>query len=303
MQAIERMRGYSIIEKGTHLRADGDVLVPTGRWSKKMARAIAQHGIDGLQLNATAGFSERDLDFLEGLDIRWLLILDGRLDDLSPLAHIGETLEELTISEAGPRARVPLDDLPRLRHLRGDWSLIREALEGGSGSKLRQLYVHGYDGADLAAFSHLERVTYLELVAPPCLDSLAGIDALSSLADLRISLAPKLADLDGIESAAKTLEKLEIETCKQIDSLERVGALKRLRELWVADCGEIESLVPLRGLKDLEIFEAWESTRVLDGDLSPLTELTNLRELRMQDRRSYDPRVSAVMTNLSTSDA
>lgn len=284
-------------------RGEGPTLVVTGRWTQKATEALERSGIDAVELNVVRGFKERSLEFLEGLDIRWLLILDGRLDDLSPLAHIGETLEELTISEAAPGTTVPLDVLPRLRHLRVEWSMVRDALESVEGSQLRRLYVEGCDHVDLAPFGDLGHLEYLELVAPRHLNSLFGIDALSSIADLRISLAPKLTDLGGIESAAKTLEKLELETCKQIDSLEPVGALKLLRELWIADCGEIESLGPLRGLEHLEIFEAWESTRVLDGDLTPLTELANLRELRMQDRKSYSPRVSAVIENLSASAA
>jgi hypothetical protein len=64
--------------------------------------------------------------------------------------------------------------------------------------------------------------------------------------------------------------------------------------LKAANCGDIASLAPLRGLDQLEEFFAWESTKVLDGDLSVLLELPRLRAIGMRDRREYRPRVSEI---------
>ena len=82
---------------------------------------------------------------------------------------------------------------------------------------------------------------------------------------------------------------LAIEGCQEARrSLVAVPPLTRLK---VANCGDIASLAPLRGLDELEEFFAWESTRVVDGDLSVLLELPKLREIGMRDRREYRPRV------------
>jgi hypothetical protein len=54
----------------------------------------------------------------------------------------------------------------------------------------------------------------------------------------------------------------------------------------------------LRGMDSLEEFLAWESTQVLDGDLSVLLDLPRLRLIGMQDRASYRPRVKEIEATL-----
>ena len=81
------------------------------------------------------------------------------------------------------------------------------------------------------------------------------------------------------------------EECPQIDAIDEVERLIGLRFLGVSECGAIASLSPVRGLTQLETFYAWGSTRILDGDLSPLTQLPRLQEIRMRNRRGYKPPV------------
>ena len=74
-------------------------------------------------------------------------------------------------------------------------------------------------------------------------------------------------------------------------AIDAIGALENLRFLGVSDCGRIDSLGPLANLTELEVLYAWGSTRVLDGDLTPLLKLPKLREIRMRDRHEYKPRI------------
>jgi len=48
----------------------------------------------------------------------------------------------------------------------------------------------------------------------------------------------------------------------------------------------------------LECRHAWGSTRVEDGDLSPLLRLSHLSEIRMRDRREYRPTLAEVKEQL-----
>jgi hypothetical protein len=48
----------------------------------------------------------------------------------------------------------------------------------------------------------------------------------------------------------------------------------------------------------LECLYAWGSTRIEDGDLSPLLRLSHLSEIRMRDRREYRPRLAQVKEQL-----
>jgi internalin A len=282
---------------------EGRVLTVTGRWSAKIDEALASKQAERLQLNYTAGFRERDLEFIrEDWPLKELLLLDGSIDDLSPIGRLGGTLETLTISEAGPRTTVELGDLPHLRRLAAGWRHVEGSLRRGRGEKLRDLWVEGYDGSDLTDLGHMGQLEDLELLSPRHLVALRGVENLSSLASLEIARAPKLVDLSALVAVRETLTALRLETCKTISSLEEVGRLEGLRELWVANCGDIESFEPLRALRGLEVLWAWESTKVLDGDLSPLEDLPRLRELRMQERRSYTPQVSDVQAELCQHD-
>jgi hypothetical protein len=136
----------------------------------------------------------------------------------------------------------------------------------------------------------------LEIKVAPLLETIEGIDAFDSLERLQIVAARELADLAPVTSAAPSLTEFEVQSCRAVDAVDDLATLHELRLLGVNDCGRIETIRPVEALKELRVFLAWESTRVLDNDLSPLLALPNLIELRMRDRASYRPRVSEIET-------
>jgi internalin A len=108
-----------------------------------------------------------------------------------------------------------------------------------------------------------------------------------------------LRDISDLESLAGSLRDLEFEACPALDSLDEIGSLHNLQFFGFSDCGDVESLAPIAALRQLEELHAWGSTRVLDGDLSPLANLPRLRDVRMRSRRNYRPSVPGVMAALS----
>jgi hypothetical protein len=86
------------------------------------------------------------------------------------------------------------------------------------------------------------------------------------------------------------LEELEIHTCPAIGSITEVGNLTRLRKLHLNNDGNIESLKPLCSLRGLESVLFYESTNILDGDLSPLLCQNKLTQVSFQNRRHYSRR-------------
>jgi hypothetical protein len=66
-----------------------------------------------------------------------------------------------------------------------------------------------------------------------------------------------------------------------------VRSLLCLKKLFLNNCGDIQSLRPIQSLKDLEWVIFYESTNVLDGDLTPILHLKKLSRLSFQNRRHY----------------
>jgi hypothetical protein len=57
-----------------------------------------------------------------------------------------------------------------------------------------------------------------------------------------------------------------------------------LEKLGFDNCGDIESIKPISSLKRLSRFEFWESTNILDEDMTPCL---NLNEVAFKNRRHY----------------
>ncbi len=121
------------------------------------------------------------------------------------------------------------------------------------------------------------------------------------LRTLSVLGARRLSDIADIEALAPSIRRFELEACPRVDSLEAVATLERLIWLGVSDCKEIDSLRPLTGLIALEVLYAFGTTRILDNDLSPLTRLPRLRQIRMKDRREYKPRLFEIPDRLPES--
>ena len=76
--------------------------------------------------------------------------------------------------------------------------------------------------------------------------------------------------------------------------LESLRELLSLRYLGIGECGDLPSATELQTLIALEVLSAWGSTCFVDGDLSVLTRLPALREVRMRNRRHYRPAVTEI---------
>lgn len=276
-------------------RPEGRTLVVTGDWTAGAERVVTGGEVDGLWLNYARGFSEPTLDFLDAWPLRRLLVLDRSLEDLSPVARLADTLESLSV-QAAPGATVDLGELPHLTHLDGYWDIFSETIDAAVG--LRELHAFEFDRDDLTALRGNAALKTVVVKLAPRLESLAGIDGLPSLRKLAVFGARRLADITDVSPLAASIREFELEACPRVDSLDAVTPLAVLTWLGVSDCQEIDSLRPLAGLNDLEVLYAFGTTRVVDNDLSPLTRLPRLREIRMKDRREYKPRLFEVQARL-----
>lgn len=280
-------------------RPEGRTLVVTGAWTPAARAAVQQPGVDGLELNYARGYAEPDLTFVDAWPIRRLRLIDRSLTDLEPLARLGGMLEDLSV-QAAPDVRLDLTAFPHLRRLAAEWAAIEPTIHAPD--RLTELVPLNFDGRDLSPFAVQPALQRIDLKAARRLAALTGVGELPTLTSLKIALAPELTDIDDIAGAGPTLRSFELESCPGLDELEALQALTELRELAIANCGSVPTLAPLTALTRLEALYAWGSTRVDDDDLSPLLMLP-LKELRMQDRATYRPRVRDVRARLGLPDA
>lgn len=265
----------------------------TGPWSPNAERLVAEGAVDGLVLNYARGFQASDLEFLRPWPLRQLLVLDRGLRDLAPIGRLGETLESLSI-EGAPGVPVDLGALPNLRWIGASWAIVEASFHRPAA--LAEAILVEYDARDLAPLATQPTLRKLEINVAPLLESIDGLDAFDRIERLQIAAARELADLAAITSGATSLTEFEVQSCLAVDAVDDLAALHELRLLGVNDCGRIETIGPVEALKELRVFLAWGSTRVIDNDLSPLLALPNLIELRMRDRVTYRPRVSEIQT-------
>ncbi|GAB2583260.1 leucine-rich repeat domain-containing protein [Microlunatus antarcticus] len=274
---------------------DRHEVVVTGPWTHEMAEAVESGVADRVVLNHALGFAEPDLRFLEHLPIRELKILDRRITDLAPVSTLAPTLERLDV-EVAPGVPLDLTELPRLRRLGACWSQVSATI--GAGGALRRVALDAYDEDDLAPLAGLTNLSAISLKDRPRLRSLAGIGGLVLLTHLGVFGASRLSDVAELQGR-DLLERLDLQACRGLGTLDDLASCTGLRTLDVAEGGDLESAAPLAGLVELEELYAYGSTKFVDGDLTPLARLPRLNELRMQSRRHYRPSVPDLKESLA----
>lgn len=153
---------------------------------------------------------------------------------------------------------------------------------------LKKLFVNRYDGKDIVPFMRLINLESLAIFNAR-VENLLGFGTLKKLRSLRLANLKRLTSLAGIEGL-ENLQELDIHTCRAIGSIEQISSLSQLQKLYLNNDGDIESLKPIDKLTGLEAVLFYESTNILDGDLSPLKRQQNLSRISFQNRRHYSHR-------------
>lgn len=269
----------------------------TRRWTVEVSRMFESGEADRLVLNYALGFSEPDLEFLRGLPIRQLVILDRRLTSVTPINELADTLELLHIT-TDPSLAIDLARFPRMTDMSADWQQVSATIEAAA--NLRRLHVGRYDRTDLEPLSELVHLKRLALTDRPRLRSLAGLSELPELQELAVPLAKNLVDVSALRGLAQ-IEDLNMEGCRKLNTVEDLSHCLGLRRLNLSECGGLPSVAPLRELVSIEDLLMYGATKIIDGDLTPIANLPRLKELRMQSRRHYRPSVAEIQASLPSS--
>jgi len=270
-----------MLEDGKHgLRA-----VVAGAWSEETTSFLLDKHIAELELNDGKGWRGNDLKFLADLpQLRALRILDFKIQSVEPIhfLHDLRALEVMTYC----RSEIRFSAFPRLEDCGLEWRPRAMSLFGCT--TLKALFVNNFDGKNTDPFVQLTNLETLALLNAP-IEDLRGLATLGKLRSLRLANLKRLRSLAGIERLAG-LEELEIHTCRRIRSIDEIGSLRQLRKLHLNNDGDIESLKPLAKLTGLESVLFYESTNVVDGDLSPLLGQKSLSRVSFQNRNHYSHR-------------
>ena len=222
--------------------------------------------------------TEADITTLQGMKNLRRIYFDNvavENNDLSWAAQL-KNLTELTFHGfSGEVDLAPVAGLTNLTELR------IHSTQNGAGSGV---YVK-----DLSVLSGLTQLEYLELEAP-VLESLDGLEDMSALEELRLTIGPGLRDI-GALSGLTELTSLQISNngdYPYIRDLSPLSGLTQLKTLEFWSYG-IEDLAPLAGLTQLQElrFFGSEATYTSTEPLSGLTQLRVLSLPSMADPANY----------------
>ena len=138
-------------------------LVVTEPWTAQSGRIFEKGRAHRLVLNYALGFNEPTLDFLRGLPIRELEIIDRRLTNLEPIYSLAPTLESLHVT-THPDLTIRLTELPKLHSLVASWAQVSDTI--GQVSGLDDVFLLAYTPDNLEPLSSHTGLETLRMTRP-----------------------------------------------------------------------------------------------------------------------------------------
>jgi hypothetical protein len=263
----------------------GPRAVLTQPWNACTLRQLKKHKVVELELNMAKGWGGHDIAFVaEFPELQAFEILDLHIPSVAPI-HSLHQLRRLKVITYCP-TEIRFGAFPALEICNLEWRAgAKSVFECTS---LKDLFINRYEGRDSSVFGTLRNLEDLGVLNSP-LGELRGLAPLTKLRKLRLNNLSRLTSLSGLERLT-SLEELNIEGCRKVHSIAEVGSLPRLKGLHFGGNAEIESLAPLKLHNALESVSFWGSTKIVDGDLSPLASLPKLTYVAFQNRRHYTHR-------------
>ncbi|MFB9558470.1 hypothetical protein [Streptomyces roseoviridis] len=266
-------------------RPDGraEMFVIDEPWDPVHAERFADGTCDGLVVGApTDRKAGPDLAFLPGLTgLRSLRVLKG-IADLSPVARC-TGLERLRLPASAARA-LDLSGLVNLRELEIPWPAGARSVHALT--SVEDLVITRWKGESLSVLGDKPalRSLRIESVRNHVTDA-KGAALLPGLDELRF-YDGRLARAELLSGAAALTDVSLLST--KTDAIDFVAGLPRLRRLELENSGEIASLAPLAAHPALREVVISGSTRVADGDLSPLVDNSRLTFVAVERGHAHD---------------
>ncbi|WP_338883008.1 hypothetical protein [Xenorhabdus sp. TH1] len=243
----------------------GTLAVVRSEWNKTIEEDILRKGCTEIEFNSAKGWQGSELPPLDAFpDLLGIDILGFNIKSIDSI-HVLKRLRSLGI-DTYCNTPIRFENFPDLEICGLEWRKKSDSLF--ECRKLKDLFINKYPYDNFKPLQLLTNLKTLRIYNSK-LKSLNGIDHLKNMTYLSLANLRGLTSLDGIEHLSK-LENLDINTCRKITHINQLETLENLKEVFINNCNEIESLKPLRNLKKLEKVLFYESTNIVDGDLSPL---------------------------------
>ncbi|MGY8773176.1 hypothetical protein [Spongiibacter tropicus] len=262
----------------------GLALVLKGPWSDDFIGIIKKEHISVLRLSYSAGWKGENISFLEnlqGIGLRGVEVYAWDIKDITPLEFIPD-IEYLGLQCQFTKAP-DFSGFRRLKICKFQWR--PKAISIFNCSNLEVLNIINYREENLKILKNMPDLKRLQITSRK-LTSLTGIELLEHLRILDLAECTNLKSLDGIEKCKK-LQIVELENCKRVSDVSSLGALANLRQLVLTNCGHIISLQPLTKCLLLERLTFNGDTNVEDGELTPLLDIPELKQIVFVDRQHY----------------
>jgi len=265
-------------ERGTY----GVKAVIKTTWQDSFLTLLLDREVTEVELNDGKGWSGENVNFLESLSsLKSLTIIDLNIKSVETI----HSLNELKKLEIITYCKTPINFhfFPKVLECSFEWIKGSDSLF--EMPNIKRLFINNYRGKSSDVFSRLTNLEDLSILNSP-VENLHGISSLEKLKVLRLANLRKITALQGVENLHK-LEELEVQKCKGISTISEVFSLYKLRRLLLLDLGDIVSIKGIEKLSGLEDFLFYESTNIIDGDISPVLELKKLAKVSFQNRKHY----------------
>lgn len=260
----------------------GKRAIINGVWDDSYIELMKEKNVDEIELNDGKGWNGNSVTFLKHFpNLKSLIIIDLKIKSVDSIYY----LTKLKKLELVTYSKIPINFniFSELEECVFEWIKDSESLF--ELVNLKTLFINNYSVKNDDSFSNLINLKELTIYNSK-IEKIEQISKLKNLEKLRIANLSKIKSLKGIDQLTN-LEELEIKKCKAISSVSEIFYLEKLRLLHLIDIGSILSIRGIENLSKLEDFMFYESTNVIDGDLTPITKLKKLNKVSFQNRKHY----------------
>ena len=230
-----------------------------------------------------------NIDFISKIQQLVGVRIIGNGCNLEPIEKLSE-LKNL-ILEGVKKPNLNFSNMKCLTQIRADW--VSSMVNIFEATQLEHLALWGYKSKskDFTELVNLKNLKTLNLTKGN-VESLNGVDSLSSLRSIEFNYLRNVKDLSLLANL-KGLIDVEIESSPKINNAEVLFNLKQLKVLKLINAGSLKGVKGIENCSALT-FLSLHKTVIEDGDLSPLTKLTRLEDLKLDNKKHHSHKLAEI---------